>query len=61
MLGVVACIPVIGDSQVDLLAGVMSADSTIVRAHQHAAGTRKGVGVPEATSTAPQHPGGTIE
>lgn len=61
MLGVVAWIPVIDDGQVDLLAGVMSADSTIVRAHQHAAGARKGAGVPEAISTVPQHTGGTVE
>ncbi len=40
MLGVVARIPVGDDGQVDLLAGVMSADSTIVRADQHAAGAR---------------------
>jgi len=61
MLGVVAQIPVVEDGQVDLLAGVMSADSTIVRAHQHAAAARKGLSDPEATSTVPARTGGTVE
>lgn len=61
MLGVVARIPVVEDGQVDLLAGVMSADSTIVRAHQHAAGARRGLGDPEAISTVPARTGGTVE
>jgi len=52
---VVTRIPVIQDDQVDLFIAVMSADSTIVGAHQQAAGARKGVGDPKAISTVPQH------
>ena len=61
MLGVVAQAGAVADEQVSQLAGVMSADSTIVRAHQHAAGARKGTGEPEATSTVPPNTGGPIE
>jgi transposase len=61
MLGVIARAHEVSDDQVDLIAGMMSADSTIVRAHQHAAGARKGTGDPEAISTAPASTGGTTE
>ena len=61
MLGVIARAHAVTDDQVDLMAGMMSADSTIVRAHQHAAGARKGTGDSEAISTVPASTGGTIE
>lgn len=61
MLGVVARVADVDDDQVSQLAGMMSADSTIVRAHQHAAGARKGTGDAAATSTAAADTGGSIE
>ena len=61
MLGIVANAVAVDDGQVEQLAGMVSADSTIVRAHQHAAGARKGTADPEATSTVPSNTGGTIE
>jgi len=61
MLGVVAQLPAVDDDQVGLLAGVLSADSTIVRAHQHAAGARNGIGDPEAISSVPRNTGGIVE
>lgn len=61
MLALVARCGAIDDEQVNQLAGVMSADSTIVRAHQHAAGARQGTGELEATSTVPVDTGGAVE
>lgn len=61
MLALVAPVGAIDDEQVNQLAGVMSVDSTIVRAHQHAAEARKGTGEPEATSTVPVDTGGHVE
>lgn len=61
MLGVAARAGLIDHHEADVLAGLMSADSTIVRAHQHAAGARKGTGQQEATSTVPSHTGGSVE
>ncbi len=60
MLGVVARLSVIEDDQVGLLAGMMSADPTIVRAHQHAAGARKGT-EPGGYFRPPRGTGGTVE
>lgn len=39
----------------------LSVDSTIVRAHHHAAGARKGGAVPEDLSTTPNATGGPVE
>ncbi len=39
----------------------LSVDSTIVRAHHHAAGARKGGAVPEDLSTTPNETGGPVE
>ncbi len=50
-----------GGEQGDVVERLLSADSTVVRAHQHAAGARKGTGDPEATSTVPGHTGGSVE
>ena len=61
MLGVVARATDVEDEQVSQLARVMSADSTIVRAHQHAAGARRGTGDAEATSTVQPNTGGHLE
>jgi transposase len=61
MLGLVAGVPAVADDQVGMLGMMLSADSTIVRAHQHAAGARKLSGDPEATSTVPPDTGGTVE
>ena len=58
MVGLVAGVPAVADDQVGLLGMMLSADSTIVRAHQHAAGARKASGDPEATSTVPPGTGG---
>lgn len=61
MLAAVADFAATGDDLVSQLEQLMSADSTIVRAHQHAAGARKGTGDPEATSTVPLGAGGPVE
>ncbi len=49
------------DSGGDAVDQLLSADSTIVRAHQHAAGARKGTGEPEASSTVPGRTEGSVE
>ncbi len=50
-----------GGERGDVVERLLAADSTVVRAHQHAAGARKGTGDPEATSTVPGHTGGSVE
>ena len=52
---------VVGSGAGAAIEELLSADSTVVRAHQHAAGARRGTGDPEATSTLGQGTGGPVE
>jgi transposase len=51
----------LGDHADGELRQVLSVDSTIVRAHHHAAGARKHGAAVEHTGTAPADTGGTVE
>lgn len=51
----------VADAQEMLVAQLLSVDSTVVRAHQHAAGARRDSASIQAAEAAPGHTGGPIE
>lgn len=50
----------LGAPETDAVVQLLSVDSTVVRAHQHAAGARKTI-APEVVSTTLEGTGGTVE